>query len=98
MHDYNFKLRSIDGIPELEFAKQALDFSFWVNLLGRTFCKLLLIHDYLVAILYSRNVKVNSKDLLWGSSCHHCMYFYSGIVSINRTLNFILFNRSTCLS
>ena len=39
------------------------------------FCKLSLTHENLRAVSYSSN----SWNLLWGISCHRCMYSYSGI-------------------
>ena len=50
---------------------------------GRHFWKLSLTHDNLRVISSS-----NSRNLLWGISCHYCRYCYSGIGSIERTLSY----------
>ena len=47
------------------------------------FWKVLLTHDNLKTILYSSN----SKNLLWGISCHHILISYSRIGPIERTLH-----------
>ena len=65
----------------------------FLSKLGRHFFNISLTDHNLRAILYSSN----SINLLRGISCHHCMYFYSGIGSIKfeHTLKYNALN--TCM-